>query len=202
MLVYDEYGIIVQHDIYNLNAPGDGGDSAARMGILALFGHKSNAKKLEQLWKSCVRHPYQPQWNKVEQFSRDQYVQFIAGASMYSTFYADHINNFKGLFVNKDILMPDVMWHRALCTGKRNIVLSILGPLFLLISILWSCYVTPKHELNTIACQCRIAGKFWLRLLYKLHPDYEGNFNAYYGGWRDQQELANIINNETRRFCA
>lgn len=198
MIKRDEYGIIVQHDP-NVPEYADGGDSAARVGIMVAFG-SSRDRIVLNWWQvmpnsgiyDCVRHPVQEQWSNPKQFSRDQFVPFLAGLS---TKIAPHIlDAFSGSWVNKDFLLPDVQLHRALCLkAKVGMLLKISGYSFLWLSILWACYIKPKHELNQLACQCLIAGPKWLRMLYVLHPNYDQNFRDYYSGWRDQSEISTFI---------
>ena len=60
----------------------DGGDSAVRMGILALCGKDSDIDKVESYEIQpgmLTRHPTQYPWNNSKNFSRDQLMCFLAG---------------------------------------------------------------------------------------------------------------------------
>lgn len=75
MIRFDEYG-------YPVEARLDGGDSAVRMGILALCGKETNTDKMESYEVQLgmlTRHPTQYPWNNPKNFSRDQLMCFLAG---------------------------------------------------------------------------------------------------------------------------
>lgn len=69
-------------DGYPVEARLDGGDSAVRMGILALCGKDSDLKKIasyEVESGMLTRHPKQYPWNNPRNYSRDQLMCFLAG---------------------------------------------------------------------------------------------------------------------------
>lgn len=200
-VVRDASGIIVQVDIYNpLTVPKDGGDSAARTGIMAAFGNQKDIEALRKNWKASNRHPWQEQWKDVRKQSRDQQVCLMAGAHAVSPEFARSINNFPGLTINNDVLAPDVVLHMRKATGEDRWYHYIFGVPFLYLSILWASYVQPTHELNQLACQALVAGPKYLRLLKKLHPNYNDNFKAYFDGWRDQQEISAFVIQRTEEI--
>ncbi len=205
-IVRDRYKIIIQHDFKDPSneAAYDGGDSICRTGIMALCDSNIDKTTLEtDYWTPSgefVRHPYDkdPRWRNYKESSRDQLVCAIAGMNKYQAKKVLHRHRW--MRINKDFLAPDVMLHMTLCAEEKSLLWSVLGYPWLVLSIMWSCYVTPKHELNQIICQCLKAGKFFLRLLCDHHPDWKRNIEAYWGVrqtdhgyWRDQQEIAYAI---------
>lgn len=75
MIRYDDLGFPVE-------ARMDGGDSAVRMGILALCGKDKDTDKVEAYEIQpgmLVRHPTQFPWNNPKNYSRDQLMCFLAG---------------------------------------------------------------------------------------------------------------------------
>lgn len=192
MIVRDKYGIIGQHRPHD-SSYFDTGDSARSMGIMACFGSKDAQDIIDTHWFRSVRHPYDSRWNRLDQQSRDQQVCLMAGAYAKSIDCARKVCDFTGARVNKDILMPDVYLFMRKCLGKDRWYHYVLGYPFLIMSILYTCLVDTKHELNQIACICRVMGTKWLRLLVWLHPDYADNMHKYWGGWRDQAEIGDYV---------
>lgn len=68
------------------NASRDGGDSANRAGLLALFGSPEPLGDYEASPGRLVRHPLDEPWNNPGNFSRDQLLPFIAGAARQKKF--------------------------------------------------------------------------------------------------------------------
>lgn len=198
MIVRDQYDIIVQHPTM------DGGDSASRTGMMALCGTWIDQKNLTSFmtnytYQSLVRHPRQDYWSMPTQTSRDQLVCWAAGVSSLpyhkgmlrwciEKFYAG------SSFINKDYLAPDVRLYLYKCAGiDAPLLIRLLGwPLFLL-SFIWNTKVKPSDEQNQFICICIVMGKWWTKRLYKWHPDLEKNLRDYWGGWRDQMEIADTI---------
>lgn len=202
-LIRDRFGIIIQH---NFKQPEDqsqydGGDSISRTGIMALCGSHKDAVTMEtDYWTPSgefVRHPYDkdPRWRNYKESSRDQLVCAVAGMNKYQA--KKVLERHKWMRINKDFLAPDVMLHMHICAEEKSWFWSLIGYPWLMLSVLWSCYVTPKHELNQIICQCIKAGKFFLQFLCDHHPDWKENLEAYWGVesynhgyWRNQPEIA------------
>ena len=65
---------------YIVDARLDGGDSANRVGLAALFGLPEKLKDFEVSPGVLVRHPSQVPWNNPQNFTRDQLLPFTAGA--------------------------------------------------------------------------------------------------------------------------
>lgn len=69
----DEYGII-------LDETGDGGDSANREGLYALFSNERNPLDVFEVLPGWItRHPKQVPWDNPKNFSRDQLIPYVAG---------------------------------------------------------------------------------------------------------------------------
>lgn len=192
MLVRDQYGIIGQHDPNNKEYL-DMGDAARTMGILSCFGDTTARDIINKHWFRSVRHPYDLKWNDLSLQSRDQQVCLMAGAYAHSIGCARRVCDFRGFTVNKDVLMPDVYMFMQKCLGKDKWYHYILGVPWLFVSIFYTCVVDSKHELNQLACICRVMGKGWLKLLVNMHPGYVENFQQYWAGWRDQKEVGSYV---------
>jgi hypothetical protein len=213
MLVRDDHGIIVQHDPNNPSYK-DGGDSACRTGLLALCGSAQDAALLP-LFESngvMVRHPYQEPWNNWKNCTRDQLIPYVAGLwatglkdtaqRLYDAHSArgfrcqntekDYPGTTKKFPDGPDILAFDHQLHLRLCRGS-NEWRNFIGYSNLWASITWSTKVKPNEEQNQIICQCLVAGSKYVKSYRSMHPDYKGNLRAYWGGWRDQIEIAEMI---------
>lgn len=196
MLIRDPHGILVQHDIYSpIPYSTDAGDSASRVALGALAGSYPETQALK-LWTELNRHPYDKIWSDSKLMSRDQVVCLVAGLSVIQGPFYEKLRSsgFPGYFVNKDFLNFDVriMLKKAL-NKKLNVIDYVLGYPMTVVSILWACYIKPEHELNQIFAQTMIVGPWAVRLIKKLHPDWEENLKTYYNGWRDQAELGAML---------
>lgn len=209
-IVRDQHHIIIQHDYKDpLNPIGwDGGDSISRTGIMAMCHSPVDQFLLRSAFfkenGEVVRHPYDkdPRWRDYKETSRDQIVCAAAGY----WFLAEKIRKRHWAFVNKDILMPDVKWHLASCAIHWSRFLwAIPGIPLLFLSVLWAAYVQPQHELNQLLCMCVKTSKWHLKLLCKLHPDWEKNVNEYWwtghGTWRNQKEIADALIQKVEYEC-
>ena len=77
MIFHDEHGFLVDET-------SDGGDSAMRTGMLALFRiERAPLLHYYEHEGQCVRHPLDKPWNNPKNFTRDQLIPLTAG------FYAD-----------------------------------------------------------------------------------------------------------------
>ncbi len=194
MIKRDNNGIIVQHcEGYPDYA--DGGDSAARTGIMALCGSKIDQNNLELfvIGNTLVRHPYQREWSDTKKTSRDQLIQWAAGLN---TIENKHIVNTLviGWFINKDFLPTDVQLYLCKAMGKTpSRLIKLLGYPMMFISLLWACFIAPKAEQNKMFCMMAVMG--WMKLYNRLHYDLAGNIKEYWSGkpFRDQAEIAEAI---------
>lgn len=187
MIVRDESGLIGQHDP-NVPSYLDFGDSCNRCGIMSLSGSEQDRSVMSQFVLadgSLVRHPAQAPWNDPAKTSRDALVTATAGMSPE---LALKVQNRYKLFINKDILMPDVRNHLRLCAGLPG---TLTGYLFLNISIVYAAKVQPEHELNQLMSMCIVAGPKYVKMLCKMHPDWKANITEYWAGYpfRDQAEI-------------
>ena len=199
----DKFGIIIQHDFQDPeNATKyDGGDSISRTGIMAMCGSdldyiNLNIRYFPNDKGEIVRHPFQHPWELYSEMSRDQLVCAAAGMAKVPAEKVRHRHRF--MHINQDILAPDVMWFLAICAGHwSRFYFAIPGTMWLILSILWSCYVKPNHELNQILCVCARTHVFFLRMLCENHPDWKKNINEYWwtghGHWRDQKPIADAL---------
>ncbi len=210
MLVRDNYGIVQQHDIYNQNAL-DAGDSARTTGLLAMCGSVQDRTLISYFVNSqgfVRRHPYDAKWSDPALTSRDQVDCVIAGLYAISSERCFIPGNFwevlcrkvfyayakRFFFVNSDVLLPDRLGSLVLA-GRIYWLFPVLplSYVFLIGSILWNCYLAPDSEQNQLISRCSVHGKAFVRLLDKLHPALEKNLRAYWGGWRDQIEVAEAL---------
>lgn len=202
MIKRDHLNIIIQHNAdWPLEA--DGGDSAARTGIMALCGSKEDQALLNEfvVADKLIRHPGQPQWCTSDKTSRDQLIQWAAGVFQYrkqfNTFSDFAIRDYADdWFINKDFLPPDVKLYLHKCINMQEpLWLKILGYPNMFLSLLWSCFVMPSNETNQMICMCSVYGKWWLRKLAKWHPNLNKSILDYWGGhpFRDQIEIADAL---------
>lgn len=199
MIVRDKFGIIVQHPDM------DEGDSASRTGIMALCGSHEDQ---ELLWLfthnlTFVRHPFAEKWNKASQLSRDQLVCIAAGTTTKKSLLLKEtcLAYANKWFCNKDFLDPGVRLFLYKCArAKAPWHIRLLGPIFLRLSILWTC-LHEKEELNQLLCICIVMQGKYLTRLYEWHPSSYKNVMDYWGGWRDQAEIGSKLYGEfIRRY--
>ena len=208
MLKRDEHGIIVQH---NPDYPtyADGGDSAARTGIMAMCGSTEDQSLLALFstddW-GLVRHPFQPQWNDKTLTSRDQLTQWAAGVGElrkleYFRSLDDHqiilieepelenmigaaltVNYFSNRwFINKDFLMVDVkLMYRLATKTSVPFWLSLFGYPWTFISLLWTCFIMPSNESNQMIAMLSVHNDWWMKKLRAWHPDLKKSIYDYW----------------------
>jgi len=205
MLTRDSLNIIVQ--------PGkedptwqDAGDSLARTGIMAMCGSEIDKENLSKFINDdnlLVRHPTQTTntgthpHNDPRSVSRDQLIGYAAGllhikrptrAHAVVHYYASK------WFVNKDFLAPDVRLMLYKASGYAvPLHIYALGYPMAFLTLLWHCFIRPDEEKNQAICQMSVLGPWWLGKLLKWHPDLGGNLVLYWGGWRDQIEIADEL---------
>lgn len=213
MIHRDEHGIICQHDIYSEASRLDGGDSASRTAIMAICGSSTDADLLKSFinYGTMVRHPHQEPWNNPKNCTRDQLIPFAAALwawEMYSESTALLITHSRRRWRcqnteadipgttkkwGADWLAPDHRLHLKLAAGWHLQETSRLERWWLDVSIFWSTKVRPSSEQNQIICQCLVAGKDYVRKYVDMHPNFEGSLRRYWGGWRDQMEIAELF---------
>lgn len=197
MLARDVYGIIGQHDIYDLSTRPDGGDSARSTAMMAISGSQQD-RQLIKIWGPLVRNPFQTTiskdngkaYNDPTGMSRDQ-VACLWAANVIIGCIPN--KTFEGNFVNQDLLDPSYQWLRAKAEGRETGIHKTLGTPFLIAGILWQCTIKPDHEVNQMLCMTLALGEKYTALLIQLHPDFTGNLKDYWCGWRDQKEIFDAI---------
>jgi hypothetical protein len=196
----------------------DFGDASRSSGIMATFGPITEYKNLIHHIdaKRFVRHPNQLPHNDPSNFSRDQLIPLLSGCKKAIDFYynqslyevdKNYIKKslkanfaratFKyfplfGICQNKDFLAPDTIWHWILC-GKMKWLYwyAPLGYLWQILHIIFMTKVNPKHEQNQTICLAYTSGL--MKLWVWLHPNWEQSIKDYWCGWRNQEEIAEII---------
>jgi len=209
MLVRDSEGIICQHSPYDPYYC-DGGDSAARTGILAACGSDYDRIQAQSfvIEGLGVRHPTQVPYNNPNSFTRDQLIQLTAGLEVKQArallishakrgFICQNSHETEGAkkaWYKRDILTPSHIGHLIL---KSKTYLAypflLISMPWLLLDILWSTKVAPMKEQNQIICMLLSYPSIFLALYRKLHPCLEASLQDYWGGWRDQVEIKKAI---------
>ncbi|MCF6132219.1 hypothetical protein [Flavobacterium wongokense] len=218
----DQYGIIeqVQADGVTL----DGGDSAHKTGVLAFCNSIPDILVLNNFEQDgiMVRHPNFVPANNWKNCSRDQLIAYISGCWRAGKFdianrlYEKHQqrippftcqnteNDHPGTAKNPpigDLLMPhDIMFFK-ICTGDNDAYKDLMGQLSLQIAI----EVTPNdisHEYTQLLLQAIVCGR--LNHFVTIHPEYKSNLRYYWGGWRNQIQIAEalieVIDIEMKRY--
>lgn len=200
MIVRDENGIIVQH---NLDYPDqkDGGDSASRTGIMAMCGSVEDMELLGEFVPfyegKLVRHPRQSGWNDHRKTSRDQLICWAAGVNQMGNFIPAYLlgslhNYAESWFINKDVLPPHVRYALYKITGfKAPWWIRMVAEPMMDAAIWYSCKIRPDEEQNQIICLASIYGDEWVNKVWKTHPYLGENLRKYWCGkpWRDQAEI-------------
>lgn len=220
MIRRDELGVVCQHDIYDPSKPLDGGDSAARTGILAMCGSLTDRLKMPyfEYFGILKRHPSKHPYNDPRSFSRDQLLQFTAGYlntdapirypyTARRIFWAHAKRGFfcqneltidlqpKPWYARRDILTPSHIAHLLKVAQIPWLNwFVVLARLWLILDILWSTKVRPWDESNQIICMCASEKSNWaLKLYTKWHPNWRHTILGYWSGWRNQEEISDTL---------
>ncbi len=211
MIKRDQHGIICQHSERGTYDPSymDGGDSASRTGIMALCGSEIDQSLLELFFKGAaclpVRHPYQKEYMDFSLFSRDQLMCLAAGCfdDYKVSFARTKLQRFLSVwtppFLNKDIIMPQHLYHLHCCAyvdrykDIKTILLGLVSSIFILVDILWNTLCVPWSEQNQLQCILIATHPKWLKLYCKLHPDWRKAVRDYWDSWRDQAEIGEAL---------
>jgi hypothetical protein len=98
----------------------------------------------------------------------------------------------------RDFLMPDGVFHLIKCARIYPLYLfGLIGLPWLALSIYGHSKSSHKEH-NQILCQCKVAGKWALRLFVKLVPNWKEDLREYYGS-RNEMEYADIIIQDVER---
>lgn len=218
MISRDKDLIIVQHrpgfPLYQ-----DAGDSSCRTGLMAMCDSSIDKDLLPLFYlqkvNKLVRHPYQYPYYLPNNFSRDQLLPMIAGLStagyheIVRNIFFDHAKRYflcqndesylypgkkKILPDGRDILAPDHIWHLIVCGRIWYLYwFGLIGYPWQMLSILWSAFVMPENEQNQLFCMVNSSGL--LKLYIKIYglENFKKNMYDYFGGWRDQKEIAYFV---------
>lgn len=214
MLKRDKNGFICQHDPNDPNYM-DGGDTARITGLMALLDSMPDQLLLPQFEVSpgeYTRHPRQAPWNNPGNFTRDQLTCYVAGLwkagrhdiakrALYGVLKRglraqnvekDYPGTKKTFPDGADFIGPDVLWHLILCAKAYHLyIFAPIGYFFQFLSLLYNVTLGADKEQNQFYCMARVSG---LEKLYKaLYPNFNKNMESYWGGWRDQMEVASEI---------
>jgi hypothetical protein len=208
----DIWGIICQHDPSNPSYC-DGGDSARATGMMAMTGSTGDQALLEQFEVEqghLCRHPYQNIYCNVNNFTRDQLVQFFGGlgkAIQQNTtgyrsielarrvFWA-HAR--RGFFCQNthDLKDNKKTWWKS----RDPLPLSNIGQMIIVAKIYWLYWLLPvcfmwllldivfasffqnsKDENNQIVALCDVYGKYTLKLYCSLDRKWQDKLIEYWG---------------------
>lgn len=219
MIVYDEHGIVCQHDRHNPTGYLCGGDSARGVGMLALVGDTQSKEVIHKFVTEeglGVRHPYQSFIKDIQlnnddprSFTRDQLLCLMAGLHKINRidlnrklFYShasrlflcqnthDQYGNEKPWYKGRDPLLFHHIGFMVLASKLWYLYWILPAAwLLMLIEIMVNVYVTPDREQNQLLAMLDVYGSPWLRLYTEWHPDWKRTTNEYWGGWRDQKEI-------------
>lgn len=198
-----EHGLILQHDVFNVNEP-CGGDSSRSTGTMAVFGSLADKMVITKHYLGdglMCRNPYQKKWNDPKNFSRDQTIPLVAGFAickddhiLKEIFYA-HLQRFF-FCQNLDLSTPALILQMILGARLKSWYWFYpIGMGWHLLEIVWNTKVMPWNEKNQIMCQCK---QFGTENIYKkLHPAWKVPVSDYWwsgsGWWRDQFEIGKQI---------
>lgn len=207
MIKRDSYGIICQHNPLDPSYL-DGGDSARAEGMMGLSGSKQSALNLPKFELGMTgllrRHPYQSPYDDFRSFTRDQLLQYSAGA-----WACGHHDLMRRVFTryrrkwfvcyNTHTLMLEKKkwWERdplspshigtLIKAGKIYLLYPALPFcwLWLLLDIFWSGVVARDDENNQVIAMCSVAGTWALWLYCSLNPRWEATLKNYWGKSKD-----------------
>jgi len=169
------------------NGATDYQDSARLAGIMAVFewprgvnlqGYLDMGQK-----PKYVRHPFE---ESKSDFSRDQAICLMAGMC-----YSHMPIQVDRRFVDgKDWFSPSQMGHVRRCQGLKAYWYQNL---WLWLDVLWACYVKPMAEPNQLLCMLMVADPKYLRFYVKHNKKWKEAILAYWCGWRNEKELAELM---------
>lgn len=96
-----------------------------------------------------------------------------------------------------DILSPSHMNHLRLCARQRG---TTLGYIWLNLDIAFYSLFTPKEEPNQILCMAMVAGPKYVKRMRRWNRHLDTALRTYWGGWRNEPELAEEIITHLRTF--
>jgi hypothetical protein len=212
MIFKDSYGLPVDQT-------GDGGDSAARAGILALTNSNHKVGLSQYAW---MRHPHDEPWNNPKNFTRDQamcllpkmpvyYVRQFFWQRLRAFFFAPNterdypgttkypwphsFTDFDGNFTTRYFDGPDPLLPNhigAMVIRGRVWQFYWLLPVCFLFHLL-SLFLHSKsnhYEENQMICESYIYGT--MRLYKMIHPRWEKVSREYWSR-RNEIEYHNLL---------
>lgn len=194
-MLRDSTGIIIQEGD---DLDKSGGDSAFSTGIMAFSGSLDDLFLMPKfiIDGKLVRHPYQEMWNKPELTSRDQVMAFFAGPTKSSQVSSACLSYAQGWFVNNDILAPADKYYLYLCSGANApFWLKPIAYFNQFLNLLWDCFIKPEDEKNQRILMNVAFGPWWIKTMYKWHPNLEKNVIDYFSGWRKKEAIGNLFFN-------
>jgi len=181
-------------------------DSAFLCGILSLFGSEMDRDKLYNYIHSSnalVRHPLGDANDQTsthpQDTSRDALVAWSSTKTDNPSVNAARLSYARKWFINKDILLPHVrvyLYKQAQAkVDWYNLWMYPLAYIIVPLDILYTAAIArtqtvkAQHELNQSLCLANSYGKFFLKMLLKLHPTPDENMKDYFCSWRNQSEI-------------
>lgn len=167
-------------------------DSAMLAGLLTVFEwpQKVDLKKYivtENNKTTYVRHPLERKYD----FSRDQYIVFIAGLYKQGLWYCVSEQYVDG----KDWLSPSHKGHERRCKAEKA---NWFQNLWLWADVLWASFIAQMQESNQLLSMLMIADVKYLKFYTKYNKLWETNIRSYWCGWRNEKDLAEHIINKVK----
>ena len=196
------------------NGATDFGDSSRLAGVMALVNHPDTPDLslyvIEKDGQSLgVRFPledlFNPGSNNPLNFTRDQLLPLMAGLHKQGQqnvnkrlldgivsrgWRAQNIERWEPGSEKRhaDIFSPSARLAIVKSAGvKPSPALFITGYSFLLLDVLWASIMPKKFEINQTIAVAYLLG---LLPIIRLIPDFKEKLTYYWGGWRNEPELA------------
>ncbi len=184
--------------IDNLGLPKDNGasdlqDSSRLAGVMALFCHPIKVPiQLYVISKGkYVRHPRE----YIYTFSRDQTICLFAGLTV-SGFSPLIDPDYK---TEGDLVDPGTRGHIRRCAGLQA---TWFQNTWLKAALLFHAIFTPLDEPNQMLCMAMIAGDEYVKLWANHNPKWAQSIIEYWGGWRNELELAHLMIHKVQSILA
>jgi hypothetical protein len=193
-------------------------DSARLAGLLGLFDSNKVNKDLLSMYvinrHEAVRAPFDDSSglypNNPNNFTRDQLLCLVAGLHHKGCIEAcqgllraaiargnraqntekDAPGTAKTFPDGPDWLTPSNMNHLRICAGEQP---GLLGKLWLIAEVFISSKLAPAAEPNQLIAMCVVAGASYVKLLKNSNPKLRDAVEAYWTGWRNEEEVSQLI---------
>lgn len=167
-----------------INGASDSEDSSMFVGMLATFGFPIQTDFNKYINSSGK---YQRCLNPKYDFSRDQFVPFIAGLKAQGL---THLVN-QDRVTGKDLMPPSVKGHERRCKGLDS---NWFQDAWLMADVYVHAWITPLGEPNQLISMMMVADPKFLRAWCKLNKQWRDSILNYWclndGAWRGERELA------------